>query len=130
MTIWLPEVEDFVEAHDQASRVSEIRTEGFMHSQEKGMRKIENILEDTDSYSDPYMAAAYLLRETVKNQPFSDGNHRTGIILAKQTLRKNDESFNVSKMKSADEIKNDLKWNLKHSEVDEIANWIQKGTFS
>lgn len=125
--IWRPVPEDFVEAHDQAGMVSKIRTAGFRNSESQGMQRIEDILDDSEEYSDPYEIAAFILRELVNRQPFSDGNHRTGIILAKQVLRKNCESFNISKLKTGEEIRDDMKWNLKHSDTETIAKWMKTG---
>jgi prophage maintenance system killer protein len=127
--IWRPEIEDFIEAHDQAGNISKIRTPGFMHSREAGIEKLEEIISEAKELEEPYKLAAFYLRETVKKQPFSDGNHRTGIVIAKETLNENDEEFKVSKIRTGDEIKDDMKWNLKTSTVQEIAEWIKTGEF-
>lgn len=127
--VWRPEAEDFIETHDQAGRVSKIRTPGFMHSREKGLEKLDEIISESEDIEDCHLLAAFYLRETVIRQPFSDGNHRTGIIIAKQVLRENGDSFNVSKLKTGEEIRDDMKWNLKNSSLESIAEWIRTGEF-
>jgi prophage maintenance system killer protein len=125
--LWTPEVEDFIEAHEQAGKLSKIRTSGYMHSKDEGIRKLEEIVKKINELQEPYNIAAYVLKETVLKQPFSDGNHRTGLIVAKQVLRKNGEDFTVSKIRSIDDIKEFMKWELKNSEIEEIAEWIRNG---
>ena len=63
----------------------------------------------------------------MKKQPFSDGNHRTGIIIAKETLDQNGEEFKALNLKTGEEIRDDMKWNLKTSNLEQIAKWIKTG---
>ena len=51
--VWRPEVEDFIEAHDQAGNISKIRTSGFMHSKQKGIEKLEQITKESKKFSNP-----------------------------------------------------------------------------
>ena len=128
-SLWRPEIEDFIESHDQAGRVSKIRTPGFRQSRKKGLEMLDEIVSESQDIEDVFSLAAFYLRETVIKQPFSDGNHRTGIIVAKQVLRENGESFDVSKLKTGEEIRDDMKWNLKNSDLESIAEWIKTGEF-
>jgi len=42
--VWRPEPEDFIEAHEVAGQVSEVRTPGLRMSREKGIHKIIDII--------------------------------------------------------------------------------------
>jgi prophage maintenance system killer protein len=127
--VWRPEVEDFIEAHDIAGQISEIRTPGLKMSTEKGIQKIVGIIEETGKYSDPYEIAAAILVEGINKHPFNDGNHRTMWIVAKQTLRNNDEQMLVTELKDFDSIEEDLKSEVKFKDISQVANWIKTGEF-
>lgn len=127
--VWRPEVEDFIEAHDVAGQISEIRTTGLKMSTEKGIQKIVDIIEETGKYSDPYEIAAAILVEGINKHPFNDGNHRTMWIVAKQTLRNNDEQMLVTELKDLDSIEEDLKSEVKLKDIGQVANWIKTGDF-
>jgi prophage maintenance system killer protein len=124
-----PELEDFIEAHELAGQVSEIRTPGFKQSTEKGIRKLANLVEDSKDFDDSYRLAAFILIETIKRHAFNDGNHRTAWIVAKQTLRKNGEEMRVEDIKSFNEIERDLKSEVKFRDIDQVAKWIRTGDF-
>lgn len=127
--VWRPEVEDFIEAHEIAGQLSEIRTSGLRMSTEKGIQKIIDVIEETEGYSDPYKIAAAILVGGINKHPFNDGNHRTMWIVAKQTLRNNDERMLVIEIKDIDSIEEDLKSEVKLRNVAEVANWIKTGEF-
>ncbi|WP_414838316.1 Fic family protein [Candidatus Nanosalina sp. VS9-1] len=124
-----PELEDFLEAHELAGQVSEIRTPGFKQSTEKGMRKLAGVVNDAKEFEDPYRLAAFILIETINKHAFNDGNHRTAWIVAKKVLRKNKEEMRVEKIKSFDEIESDLKSEVKFKDVDQVSSWIRTGDF-
>ena len=127
--VWRPEVEDFIEAHEIAGQVSEIRTSGLKMSTEKGINKIIDIIEETKKYSDPYNIAATILIEGINKHPFNDGNHRTMWIVAKQTLRNNGEKMLVSQIKELTSIEEDLKSEVKLKSTDQVVSWIKTGEF-
>ena len=124
--VWRPEVEDFIEAHEVAGQISEIRTLGLKMSTEKGIRKVMNVIDETEEYSDPYKIAATVLVEGINKHPFNDGNHRTMWIVSKQTLRNNDEQMLVTDIKDFDSIEEDLKSEVKFKDVAQVANWINR----
>jgi prophage maintenance system killer protein len=124
-----PELDDFMDAHELAGQVSEIRTPGFKQSTRKGIQKLAGIVEDSRDFDDPYRLAAFLLIETINRHAFNDGNHRTAWIVAKKVLRRNNEEMRVEEIKSFDEIEKDLKSELKFKDVDHVANWIRTGDF-
>lgn len=117
----LPELEDFVEAHQAAGEVSRIRTPGFRRSTEDGLRKIAEVIDESGRHSDPYMVAATVLVETINRHPFNDGNHRTAWIVAKKVLRQNGEEMRVEDLKSLEEIRSDLRSEVKFKHVDKVA---------
>lgn len=127
--VWRPEVEDFIEAHEVAGQLSEIRTSGLRMSTEKGIQKIMDVIEKTEEYSDPYKISAAVLVEGINKHPFNDGNHRTMWIVAKQTLRNNDEQMLVTEIKDFDSIEEDLKSEVKLKDIDQVAKWIKTGEF-
>lgn len=124
-----PNLEDFMDAHELAGQVSEIRTSGFKQSTRKGIRKLAGIVEDSRGFDDPYKLAAFILIETINRHAFNDGNHRTAWIVAKQVLRRNDEEMRVEDIKSFDDIERDLKSEVKFNSVGQVANWIRTGDF-
>ena len=124
-----PELGDFIEAHELAGRVSEIRTSGFKQSTGKGIRKLAGIVEESERFDDPYRLAAFVLIETINRHAFNDGNHRTAWIVAKQVLRQNNEQMDVEEVKSFSEIERDLKSEVKFKDVDQVAKWIRTGDF-
>jgi prophage maintenance system killer protein len=124
-----PVLEDFIESHELAGQVSEIRTPGLKQSTKKGIRKLAGIVEDSKDFEDPYNLAAFILIETIKRHAFNDGNHRTAWIVSKKVLRKNGEEMRVEMVKSVDEIERDLKSEVKFKDVDQVANWIRTGEF-
>ena len=124
-----PELDDFIEAHKLAGRVSDIRTPGFRQSTEDGIRKLAGIVDEAQSFDDPYEMAAFVLIETINKHAFNDGNHRTAWIVAKQALRKNKETMHVENIKSLDEIERDLRSEVKFRNVGEVSNWLQTGDF-
>lgn len=124
-----PELEDFIQAHEMASQVSEIRTPGFMRSTEDGIQRLASIIEDSTRFDDPFRLAAFVLIETINTHAFNDGNHRTAWIVAKQLLRRNDEEMRVEEIKTLHEIERDLKSEVKFKDVDQVANWIRTGDF-
>lgn len=127
--VWRPKVEDFIEAHEAAGQVSELRTPGLKMSTEKGIQKIMDIIEETEECSDSYKVAATILVEGINKHPFNDGNHRTMWIVAKQALRNNDEQMLVTEIKGFDSIEEDLKSEVKFKSVNQVADWIKTGEF-
>ena len=124
-----PDLQDFIEAHELAGTVSEIRTPGFKQSTRKGIQKLAGIVEDSRDFEDPYDLAAFIIIETINRHAFNDGNHRTAWIVAKQVLRNNNVEMRVEKIKTSDEIEKDLKSEIKFKDVDQVANWIRTGDF-
>jgi len=118
-----------MEAHEAAGQLSEIRTPGFRMSTEKGIQIVMDVIEETEKYSDPYKIAAAIIVEGINKHPFNDGNHRTMWIVAKQTLRNNDEQMRVTELKDFDSIEEDLKSEVKFKDVAQVANWIKTGEF-
>lgn len=127
--VWRPDVEDFVDAHDIAGQISEVRTGGLKGSTDKGIENILDIVEATEEYEDPFKIAATVLVEGINKHPFNDGNHRTMWIVAKQALRKNDEKMLVTEIKDFESIEEDLKWEVKFKDIDQVATWIKTGEF-
>jgi len=78
---------------------------------------------------DPYDIAATILVEGIRKHPFNDGNHRTMWIVAKQTLRNNDEQMLVAEIKDFEGIEEDLKSEVKFKDIDQVSNWIKNGEF-
>lgn len=124
-----PELGDFIDAHELAGHVSEIRTPGFKRSKEDGIRKLASIVNDSQDFDDPYRLAAFILIETINRHAFNDGNHRTAWIVAKQVLRRNGKKMHIEDIKSLEEIERDLKSEVKFKDVDQVTNWIREGDF-
>lgn len=50
-------------------------------------------------------------------------------IIAKKALRKSDKKMLVTEIKDFDSIEEDLKWEVKFKDIDQVATWIKTGEF-
>ncbi|MFB6147717.1 MAG: type II toxin-antitoxin system death-on-curing family toxin [Candidatus Nanohaloarchaea archaeon] len=124
---WHPTVQDVLTAHEVVKENSRVRTSGFRQSQEKGLRKIREVLESARGEDDIYRAAAIYLKKLIEKHPFNDGNKRTAFLIANRFLSENGKGFAPRKIQEDEEIYQVLKWELKSTDVETLASWLETG---
>lgn len=67
MSLWFPDSDDIITAHEYAGFISRVRTPGFHRSSDSGLKTLEDIVEKAKSQNDLYSSAAVYLRDIIKN---------------------------------------------------------------
>ncbi|PSG98658.1 MAG: hypothetical protein BRC29_00850 [Nanohaloarchaea archaeon SW_7_43_1] len=127
MPFWHPSIQDILTAHEVVKENSRVRTEGLKGSREKGLERIQEVLEDARSEDDVYGSAAIYLQKLIEKHPFNDGNKRTAVMITDRFLQENNESFSPHKIQNTDELHYAIKWELPSMSIEETAQWIKTG---
>jgi death-on-curing family protein len=127
MGLWHPTIRDILTAHDVVKERSKVRTEGFRHSQEEGLKKIGRVVEEAREKDNAYIAAAVYLKELIDKHAFSDGNKRTAVMITDRFLEENGKMFEPHKIHNTDELYNILKWRVPSMNIEKTAHWIRTG---
>lgn len=126
---WHPDVDDILLAHEYASFVSKVRTEGFHISRRRGIEAIQSIIDESKEKETLFRSAAVYLQKLISKHPFADGDHRTAYIVTVEFLRRNDADFVPEHVLQEEELTRILKKKVKFKSLEEISNWIREGEF-
>jgi len=100
MSFWHPSIQDILTAHEVVKESSRVRTEVLKGSREKGLERIQEVLEDARNEQDIHRSAAIYLQKLIEKHPFNDGNKRTAVMITDRFLQENNESFSPIKYKT------------------------------
>jgi len=120
-------VKDVLIAHEVVAENSRVRTSGLKSSQEEGLRKIGEVLQEARKEENVYLAASVYLKSLIDKHPFNDGNKRTAITVVNRFLEQNGEVFQPHQIQNTEELYQTIKWEIPSMSKEEIAHWIEKG---
>jgi len=79
--------------------------------------------DNKELYLTPVDKAESLIESLLKNNPFIDGNKRTGYVLARLLLLQNGQDINASEQEKYDFVINIASGKMR---FEEIASWLEK----
>lgn len=115
----VPTVEEIHEMHDRV--LEEGQPEGTRHPSPDTILK--RILDDAVQQPSVYHTAALLWRRITTSHVYEDGNHRTGLLAAIDTLERNDVAMAPSEGELYPVAKS-----IKRFEIDELSEFLETGS--